>query len=57
MMDKRGGSKMIQAVEIAPGINTSFPELRYHIYDSRKDEGLKNKPTLTAARTKRMAAT
>ena len=52
MVDRRGGKELIQAV-IAPGMDVKHPELRYHLYDHRKDEALKKvKLSLTAARTR-----
>lgn len=52
LVDKRGGSQMIQAV-ISPGMSADKQELRYRLYDYRKDPALKAvPPVLSAARTK-----
>jgi hypothetical protein len=52
LADKRGGKNMVQAI-VAGGVDTRFPELRYYMYDHRKDESLKKvAANITAARTR-----
>jgi predicted esterase len=52
LANRRGGTELIQAT-IAPGMDAKHPDLRYYLYDHRKDPALRKiKPTLAAARSK-----